>query len=183
MREEEAGAIAAKHLISLQHRRLAHLAGPLGLDTASRRRDGFVSTASASGLDVLVEEAAFEERGGYEAMNRLLAADPPPTGVFISNINQAVGAMAGARHTGFTVPAHLSLVSYDDDPMAEFLEVPLTVIAMPLYELGLTAVDSLIDQIEGSPPRDVVVRTRPRLVIRGSSAPAPDAAVSGRPER
>lgn len=184
MREEDAGATAAEHLISLGHRRLAHLAGPGDLDTAMRRRDGFIRAAQLKGLSTpLVEESAFDERGGYEAMKRLLGADPAPTGVFISNINQAVGAMAGARHAGFAVPSDLSMVSYDDDPMAEFLEVPLTVIAMPLHELGSAAVDSLMDQIEGARARDVVVRTPPRLVVRASSAHAPDAPTSARKAR
>jgi LacI family transcriptional regulator len=175
MREEKAGALAAEHLISLGHRRLAHLAGPEGLDTAMRRREGFVKEALQAELSVLVEAAPFDERGGFDAIQRLLRASVPPTGVFVSNINQAVGAMAGAREAGFRVPADLSLVSYDDDPVGEFLEAPLTVIAMPLYRLGSTAVDSLIDQIEGLAPRDVVIRTSPKLIVRASSAAPPQA--------
>jgi LacI family transcriptional regulator len=103
-------------------------------------------------------------------MRRLVSRGSPPTGVFVSNINQAVGAMAGARAVGFRIPDDLSMVGYDDDPVGEYLEAPLTVIAMPLYELGSAAVDSLIDQIEGSPPQDVVVETPPRLVVRASTA-------------
>lgn len=175
MREEEAGSIAAEHLIALGHRHLAHLAGPLGLDTAARRRDGFVAAAVAAGLDVIVEEAPFEERGGFDAAQRLLSRDPRPTGMFVSNINQAVGAIAGARRLGLRLPGEVSIVGYDDDPVGEFLEPPLTAIAMPLHRLGSTAVDALIDQIEGTPPKDVVLRAPPRLVLRGSTTTAPGA--------
>jgi LacI family transcriptional regulator len=174
MREEDAGRVAAQHLLSLGHRRLAHLAGPEELDTAHRRREGFVAAAREVQLEVRVEAAPFEERGGFDAMRRLLARGSPPTGVFVSNINQAVGAMAGARAAGRRVPSEVSLVGYDDDPVGEYLEAPLTVIAMPLYELGSAAIDSLIDQIEGDPPHDVVIETAPRLVVRASTAPPPD---------
>lgn len=174
MREEDAGRIAAEHLIALGHRRLAHLSGPEELDTAARRRTGFCEAAAEAGLKVRVQPAPFEERGGYEAMKKLLKGRPP-TGVFVSNINQAVGAMAGVRARGLTIPGDLSLVSYDDDPVGEYLEAPLTVVAMPLHELGEAAVDSLIDQIEGETPEDVVVETAPRLVIRRSTGPPPPA--------
>jgi DNA-binding LacI/PurR family transcriptional regulator len=170
MREEDAGSLAAEHLLSLGHQRLAHLSGPEELDTAHRRREGFVAAAQRAGAEIRVEAAPFDERGGFEAMRRLVSRGAPPTGVFVSNINQAVGAMAGARAAGFRVPADVSMVSYDDDPVGEYLEAPLTVIAMPLYELGSAAVDSLIDQIEGAAPQDVVVETPPRLVVRASTA-------------
>jgi LacI family transcriptional regulator len=171
MREEDAGRVAAQHLLSLGHQRLAHLAGPLELDTACRRCAGFIAAAHDAGVDAAVEDAPFDERGGFEAMGRLMAREPPPTGVFVSNINQAVGAMAGARVAGRRVPGDVSMVGYDDDPVGEYLEAPLTAVAMPLYELGSAAVDSLIDQIEGIPPADIVLETPPRLVVRSSTAP------------
>jgi LacI family transcriptional regulator len=89
----------------------------------------------------------------------------------VSNINQAVGAIAGARAGRRRIPADLSLVSYNDDPVAEYLEAPLTVIAMPLAELGAASVDSLIDQIEGAKPHDVLIGIPPRLVVRSSTGP------------
>jgi LacI family transcriptional regulator len=175
MREEDAARLAAQHLLGLGHSRLAHLAGPEDLDTARRRSDAFVATAREAGAEVVVESAPFDERGGYDAMRRLLEVKARPTGVFVSNINQSVGAMAGARSAGCEVPADLSLIGYDDDPVAEYLEVALTVIAMPLYELGSRAVDELINQIEGGRPRNLVVSTPPVLVQRASTGPPPPA--------
>lgn len=170
MREEDAGRLAAEHLLDLGHRQLAHIAGEAGLDTADRRRQGFTEAATTAGADVTVAHAAFDERGGRDAMVELLGGPIPPTAVFASNINQAIGAFAGARAIGARIPGDVSLVGYDDDPVAEYLEAPLTAIAMPLDELGRAAVDVLIDQIEGSPPRDVLVDRAPRLIIRKSTA-------------
>ncbi len=174
MREEHAGRLAAEHLLGLGHVRLGHVAGPLALDTARRRADGFAAAVVAAGLEApIVIESPFDEAGAHDAMQQLMALTPRPTGVFISNLNQAIGALAGARRMGLRVPYDVSLVSYDDDPLADFLEVPLTTIRMPLVELGAAAVGALVEQIEGAAPADLEVDTAPELVVRASTdAPA-----------
>lgn len=174
MHEEDAGRTAAEHLIGLGHTRLGHVAGPLELDTASRRMQGFADAVAAAGLAApVVAEAGFDERGGSDAMTALLCRRPRPTGVFVSNINQAVGAFAAARGLGVGIPADVSVVGYDDDPLADYMDAPLTTIRMPLWELGAIAVDALIAQLRGEPARDVVVDTPPELVVRASTAPPP----------
>jgi DNA-binding LacI/PurR family transcriptional regulator len=102
-------------------------------------------------------------------MQALLAHEPTPTAVYIANINQALGAVAAVRESGLRVPAQLSLVSHDDDPVCAFLDAPLTAVRMPLDELGASAVDALIEQIGGAPGRDIVVETAPELVLRRST--------------
>ena len=172
MREEDAGAAAADHLIGLGHTRLGHVAGPLVLDTANRRMVGFAAAVAAAGLEPpLVEEAGFDEPGGRKAMTELLRRHDRPTAVFVSNINQAVGAFAAARDLGRAIPADVSVVGYDDDPLADYLDAPLTTIRMPLTELGATAVAALIAQLHGEPAVDVVVGTAPQLVMRASTGP------------
>jgi LacI family transcriptional regulator len=94
-----------------------------------------------------------------------------PTGVYVSNLNQAIGALACTRRSGVLVPDEISIVTYDDDPLADFLEVPLTAIRMPLAELGAAAISALAAQIDGEPPRDLEVMTAPELVLRASTAP------------
>jgi LacI family transcriptional regulator len=176
MREEEAGRTAAEHLIDLGHVRVGHIAGPLAFDTASRRAEGFVAAVAAAGLErPAVVEAAFDEAGAFAAIGQLMAADPPPTGLFISNLNQAIGALAGARRRGLRVPADLSLVTYDDDPLADFLEVPLTTIRMPLVELGVAAIGALARQIDGEAPCALEIATAPELVVRASTSAPSDA--------
>ena len=172
MREEDAGALAAEHLLGYGHTRLAHVAGPPELDTAQRRLEGFLAAARAAGVaEPAVAHAELDERAGFGAMQALLAGESRPTAVFVSNINQLVGALAGARALGLRVPADVSVVAYDDDPVAEFLDPPVTTIRMPLLELGVRGVDALIDQFEGGAPRDIVLQTPPDLVARSSVAP------------
>ncbi len=170
MRDADAGRLVAEHLLGLGHRRLAHLAGPSDLDTVRRRAEGFVAAVGAAGLAPLIEEAPLTEHGGYDAMVRLLGSPEQPTAVFVANINQAVGALAGARASSRRIPEELSVVCHDDDPVCEFLDPPLAGIAMPLYELGALAVEALVNQIEGGAAKDVLVETEPRLVPRSSTA-------------
>lgn len=171
MRDAEAGGIVASHFLELGHTRIGHLAGPPELDTVARRRDGFVDRARRSGVDPVVLPAALSEEEGWRVMQALLQVDPTPTAVFIANINQAFGALAAVRERGLSVPADLSLVCHDDDPVFAFLDAPLTAVRMPLHELGLRAVDALIEQIGGAPPRDIEIESAPSLVLRRSTGP------------
>jgi DNA-binding LacI/PurR family transcriptional regulator len=173
MRDEEAGRMVAAHFLELGHRSLAHLGGPVDLDTVLRRCDGFVERAREAGVDPLVLPAGLSEEEGHRAMLGLLAQEPAPTAVYIANINQALGAGAAVRKSGLSVPAQLSLVCHDDDPVCDFLDTPLSAVRMPLQELGSSAVDALIDQIGGAPGHDIVVETPPELVLRLSTGSAP----------
>jgi DNA-binding LacI/PurR family transcriptional regulator len=173
MRDGDAGRMAAEHFLELGHRTLGHLAGPGDLDTVVRRRAGFGARAREAGCEPVVVEGELSEEAGYRAMVALLAHDPSPTAVYIANINQAVGAAAAVRESGRSVPAELSLICHDDDPVCAFLEVALTAVKMPLHELGSTAVDVLIDQMAGALAQDVVIDTAPELVLRRSTGAAP----------
>src|SRR4051794_2173711 len=104
MHEEDAGALAARHLVDLGHRRLGHLAGPIEIDTAKRRLTGFLGVTAEAGIEPRVVHAPFDEGAAHEAMLELLAGPEPPTAVFTSNFNQGVGALAAARERGCHVP-------------------------------------------------------------------------------
>lgn len=171
MRDGDAGRLVAEHLLALGHTRLGHLAGPADIDTLKRRAEGFVGACEAAGTSPVVIEAPLTEQGGFEALSALLGNGDRPTAIFVANISQAVGALAGARAAALEIPNAISLVCHDDDPTCDFLDPPLAAVAMPLYELGAAAVDALVDQIEGGEPRDVLVATEPRLVPRSSTAP------------
>ncbi|MGI8715983.1 MAG: LacI family DNA-binding transcriptional regulator [Solirubrobacteraceae bacterium] len=171
MREEEAARLAADHLLARGHTRLAHIAGPENLDTAARRVHGFRAAVHNGGHRAPIVPVPFDEPGGYRAMAELLRRKRPPTGVFVSNINQALGALAAAKRLGVAVPDQMSLITYDDDALAEYLDPPLTAVRMPMDELGATAVDVLLDRISGDDTRaDVVLDTAPLLVERSSTA-------------
>lgn len=90
-----------------------------------------------------------------------------------SSLGQAIGLLRGLHVRGLSVPGDVSVVAYDDFPIAAATIPALTTIAMPLEELGAVAVDELIAQLDGRVPRDVVIPTEPRGVVRESTAPPP----------
>lgn len=172
MNDAQASAAAVDHLVELGHRHIGHVAGPLSVDPGRRRAAGFAERARDHGLDPsCVVESAFTEQGGLAAADELLRRHPELTAVYASSLSQAVGVLDAAWRADLRVPADLSVVTYDDMPLAEHLRPPLTTISMPLAELGAAAVDAVLDQLEGSPRRSVVIERAPQVVVRESTAP------------
>jgi LacI family transcriptional regulator len=119
-------------------------------------------------LDPLAE-GEFGERGGAELTRQLLERHPTVTAMTTGGLSQAIGAMHTLWELGLRVPDDLSLVSFDDLALAEYLRPPLTTVRMPLAELGAAGVDALLSQLDGGEPRDVVVPTEPEVVVRAST--------------
>ncbi len=171
MRETDAGRIAAEHLIGLGHQRLAHLAGPPSFDSTRRRAEAFRIAAAAAGLPEPVEVTAdFTEVDAARQARVLLTHATQPTAVFASALPHVIGIVAVARELGLRIPEDLSVITYDDDPLLDFLGTPITSIRMPMAELGRVATDALIAQINGEPPCDIEVSIQPAIVPRASTA-------------
>jgi len=174
--DERGMRVGVARLVSLGHKRVACIAGPVDVDTATRRLAGFRAGMRKARLPIgqrYVQRAAFDESGGYEAMLRLLRLPNPPTAVAVSSLNAAVGALAACYEVGVEVPADLSIIAFHDATIAEYLTPPLATIWMPLFELGETATELLISVINGSDfvPLQRVQSPEPRVIERKSLAP------------
>lgn len=165
--------VALDYLHSLGHVNIGHIAGPRTIDTARRRAAGVRLRARELGLPTpAVRHGAFSETGGAEAARALLDAQPRPTAIFAQSLSQAVGAQFAIVSAGYSIPDEISLISYDDMPLAEFLQPPLTTIRVPLETLGSVAFDALFDQLRGGIPSDVVVPSNPEVIVRSSTGRA-----------
>lgn len=171
MREEDAGRLAAHHLLELGHRHIGTLAGPAGLDNAQRRTAGLARATRDAGGQLTVVHGELDEQAGFDGMRELLGAPQRPSAIFVTNLNQSIGALAAARAAGFRIPEDISIVVCDEDPVNDFLSPRLTAVRMPVEEAGAVAADALIGQVQGDAPADVVVPTAPELVLRTSTAP------------
>jgi LacI family transcriptional regulator len=151
------------------------VAGPLTLSPARDRRRRFLATAARHGLpEPIVVEGEFSERGGAFAADRLLSDHPEVTAVYASSIGQGIGILHTVWRHGLAIPEQISVIAYDDLPVAEFTVPPLTTVRVSLGALGAAAVDALLAQIDGSLPRDVKVPVTPEIMVRESTAsPAP----------
>jgi DNA-binding LacI/PurR family transcriptional regulator len=169
MREEDAGQLAAYHLLELGHRDVALIRGPENLDTAIRRAQGFLQAMRAAGVSPTVVNAAYDEAAAYAATTALVSDGCGFTALCASNLNQAIGTVAALHRSGRAVPDDVSMITFDDDPLLQFLQVAVTSVRMPLLALGRAAVDALIAQMEGAEPRDMLVDLAPELIVREST--------------
>jgi LacI family transcriptional regulator len=174
-----AGAKAVTdHLLTLGHRRIAHISGPRSWAATEERIEGYHGALAAAGnlpSGELLAEGDFEIAGGYAAACRLLDLREPPTAIFAANDNMAVGALRAARERGLAVPADLSVVGFDDAEIAQSVTPALTTVRQPLGELGRTAVSLLMRLIEGQRVETLRVELATRFVLRDSTGPAPAA--------
>ncbi|NGO07236.1 LacI family transcriptional regulator [Streptomyces sp. HC44] len=171
------GYLAARHLIDLGHRRIALIAGPPYASNPVGRMEGYRTALGEAGITVderLVRPSEFSMESGERVATELLSALPTgerPTAVMTVNDNTAVGVLAAARRLGISIPGELSLVGYNDTPLAARLPIPLTSVRVPLREIGRGVVDILLRSIEGKPTASAVYA--PTLIPRESSSPAP----------
>ncbi|MBN9097467.1 MAG: LacI family DNA-binding transcriptional regulator [Pseudonocardia sp.] len=147
---------------------LATITGPLDMTAAQDRHDGFVAELADHGLTVAgVEQADFSVEGGRRAMLALLDATPGVDGVFAANDLMALGAMQAAAERGRRVPEDLSVVGFDDIPLAAAGSPPLTTVRQPMMEMGQALAARLLEFVDtGEAPEPLVVPTE--IVLRGT---------------
>lgn len=147
------GRLAAEHLRSLGHTKLALLMGPQDIGSFEGRTPGFSEAVAAAGAEcILVDEAIPLPTldGGRELMEELLeqTACDHPTGIFAQNDSIAIGAMHLARERGLRCPDDISIVGYNDVPLTAHLIPALTTIKLPAYEIGRLAAELVASLIE-----------------------------------
>jgi DNA-binding LacI/PurR family transcriptional regulator len=171
--------IAVDHLVSLGHRRIAHVDGGRGAG-AAQRRAGFLDAMDRHGLrsSARIVTGAFTEEGGRDGVTALLGDRRSVTAVFVGNDLAAVGALDAFDDHGLRVPADMSLVGYDNIALAGLGHIDLTTIDQPRRDMGVTAVRLLLERHDEDrrSARHLVVP--PSLVVRGSTGP-PRGAESG----
>ncbi|MBC2456547.1 LacI family transcriptional regulator [Clostridium beijerinckii] len=145
--------LAIKHLYDLGHRRIAHITGANKLDNwpSIIRRKGYEKAMKKFNLEILdgyiADGVNFDVSGGYSAMKGLLKLKEIPTAVFASADKIAIGAIDALKEEGLSVPDDISIIGYDDIELARYITPKLTTIRQDRKEIGKTAVDLLVKQI------------------------------------
>jgi len=164
---------ALAHLLALGHRDIGFIAGPQSLNSARGRKDAFTAALRDHGLHVRTEWIATGDmrvEGGRKAMDALLARHPRPTAIVASNDLMAVGALQAAHASRIRVPHDLSIIGFDDVPIASMVHPALSTIRHPRREVAARAFDSLWKTVQGE-ALEAVTPLQPHLVIRNSTAP------------
>jgi DNA-binding LacI/PurR family transcriptional regulator len=184
----DGGRQAADHLLGLGHRQLGYLMPPPRNADAPERLAGVREALAAAGLDsaaalVVVDGRSSLVGGGEAAMTELLDRAASTTGVIAYNDLMAIGAMRAVRTTGRHVPQDVSVVGFDDLAVAAYVDPPLTTVAQATTEMGRWAVERLVRDLRqpadvtsdraAVTPSAVNTRLPVRLIVRGSTGPAP----------
>ncbi|TDC95184.1 LacI family DNA-binding transcriptional regulator [Saccharopolyspora aridisoli] len=173
--EHLAGHLAARHLLEQGHRRVGFVSGPSRALPSRLKRAGWAAALEEAGVEPaaeLVAHGAFSAEGGAEAMSRLLDG-PQPTAVLCSSDVMALGAMGEAKRRGLSTPEEISVVGFDDIPLAAYCQPALTTLAQPIRDMAAAAVDELLRQLD--PDGDERGSTsfsrmfRPSLIVREST--------------
>ncbi len=171
--DAEGAEQAADHIASLGHKVIAHIHGPKTFRSAHERLTGFKRGLKAHGLTLdkkMTVEGAYTFDSGLEAAEKLLRMERRPTAIFAGNDEMAVAAYQAARQNSLRVPEDVSIVGFDDTPMASRVWPPMTTVRLPIREMGKAAASLLVDD-RGGRGGDIQREFRPQLVIRQSSVP------------
>jgi LacI family transcriptional regulator len=150
--DNEAGIeLAVAHLVSLGHRRIAHIAGPLGVSTGLSRYQGFLAVMEAYGLpvnpDLIAYASAYSIDEGEKCCRELIETDNGCTAIAAANDMLAIGCYVALEAAGLTCPRDMSIVGFNDMPFVDRLTPPLTSVSFAHYEVGTEAGRLILEQI------------------------------------
>lgn len=164
--------LAVKHLIETGHRRVAIIHGALGIQPGIDRLTGYEMALKEYGLDIdegLIADGNFSRQTAYEKMLKLLEIESVPTAIFIASDEMAIGAAKAIREKGLEIPRDISIVGFDDSPIASEFSPPLTTVRQPIAKMGSHAAQTLIKIITKQIKGGVKETLKTELIIRDSS--------------
>lgn len=172
MDDERAARLATEHLLALGHRRIGFIAGPAEYELSGWRVTGWRAAMAAAGVadEDLLATGDFSHASGRAAAIGLLALPDPPTAIIASNDQMTLATLDLMRERGLSVPGDLSLISFDDTPIARLAHPPLTAVMQPIADVASRAVELIIGDYAGEPMPAMPVVVPAGLQLRQSTA-------------
>lgn len=172
-RDRESSAEVAEHLARLGHTRIGMISGPDSYRSSRERVGGFSQALAERGLKLdpkFVAEGAYTFESGAACAEHLLSLSPRPTAIFAGNDETAAGVYRTAYLRGLKIPDDLTVVGFDDSPLASRLCPSLTTMRQPIRDMGRVAAEKLIAKIANvQGPTTATSTVFPHLVVRESS--------------
>lgn len=172
--DREAVKLATACLLQEGHRRIGLVAGPPGFRSTRERREGFEAALAGAGVALpadMVAEGDYTFDSGVVAGEQLLGLSPRPTAIFSSNDEMAAGVLHAARRRGLDVPGDLSIIGFDDTPIAAHIWPPLTTVRWPTAAMARAATLKLIADRAGEVSEDEPSLFPSALIRRASVGP------------
>ncbi len=176
------GHAATDHLIAAGHKRIGFINGEPWMEAAKDRLKGYrraLATADLAFDPAMVRDGDWMSGTGFEATLSLMQEARPPTALFCANDLMAIGALEAIKSLGLKVPEDVSVMGYDDQEISRHTRPPLTTVLLPNYEMGRSAVESLLHEVhqddatyaaQGSRPRRLLIKVDCPVVERQSVA-------------
>ena len=166
------GYAATKHLLELGHQNIACVAGPLALEDSQHRLKGYKEALEEYGIAYdpdLIYEGNYDRESGKEAVEYILGLSKKVTAIFSFNDMSAYGVYNRLKKHNYYIPRDMSLVGYDDIFFSEILDVPLTSVSQPVYDMGVEAVQQIISEIGSGVNSRKCITFQPKLTVREST--------------
>jgi len=167
--------LATEHLLGLGHTRIGFIAGNPYSGQSSERFQGYREALLSAGIPydaALIRPGDYTQKRGFQAAHELLALPEAPSAIFAANDYSAFGAMDAVKDHNLRVPEDISVIGFDDIPMAQQVHPNLTTIHHPLHDMGAVATKLLISLVDGETPLVPNVELPSKLVVRASTASA-----------
>ncbi len=170
-----AGEVCVRHLVELGHRRIGLVMGPRNTSTSRDRVAGTLRYLASEGIaaaDVPLVWGEYTTESGYSSAMSMLAAHPDLTAIVAGNDTIAIGVLEAARRRGLAVPEQLSVIGFDDIPIAGSPLLSLTTVRQPVEAMARTAARRLVDRMSSQTPTPAVHDLLPiHLIQRSTTAP------------
>jgi LacI family transcriptional regulator len=160
------------HLLGLGHKRIAHIAGPQHSSTGFHRARVMSEYLISKGLpsDIVGPTSRFTIEEGRRAFRELISAGADFSAVVAANDLLALGCLEAMQEMGIRVPEDMSITGYDDFQFLDRMNPALTTVMVPKYDMGAEAASILLEMMDGEVQLPAVVKMKPQLVLRGSTA-------------
>nr|WP_239137284.1 LacI family DNA-binding transcriptional regulator [Sphaerisporangium rufum] len=170
-----AARLAVQHLVDLGHERIGLAVGQRRFVPVIRKIEGFAQAMhqllGVTDAEELVQQSLFSVEGGQAAAGALI--ERGCTAIVCASDLMALGAIRAARERGLSVPGEVSVVGFDDSPLIAFTDPPLTTVRKPIGAMAVAAVQTLLEEIGGTPPKNLELVFQCELVVRGSTGSGP----------
>lgn len=175
MCDNQGGAFTAtQHLLELGHRRISFIGGPAYSEPVKARQRGVEAALKTHGMalspDQFITGQLPQFEMGYTAARDLLRQSPRPTAIFAFSDVTAIGAIHAANELGIRIPEDISIIGFDNIPMAAYTYPELTTVSQPIQAMGRAAGDLLMKRIQGDTSSVQRITLETALVIRKSTA-------------
>jgi LacI family transcriptional regulator, repressor for deo operon, udp, cdd, tsx, nupC, and nupG len=175
---EGSGYLATRHLLEHGHRRVGMITVAGNIPNIDPIHTGYRKALREAGLEsdpqLVFGVQGFDLADGEAGARRLLALETPPSAIFAIADLLALGALRHLKRAGLRVPQDMALAGFNDIPMADMVDPPLTTVAAPAYQMGQEAMKMLEELMAGKPPQRRRVLLPASLVIRASCGEHPN---------